>query len=200
MVSVNSEQNTQYALMTDEELFTLIRSEQNEVAFNTLYSRYSKRLYAYCLRATGSREGAQDAFQVVMNIIFEKRETFTGGSFAAWLFTIARHHVLKVGKLAKRVVSLDEHSENTGVWYKDEISADNTELHSSDFLLRERLDSALATLSEDLRSAFLLKYHHGFQHEEIADQLGISVSLAKVRVFRAKQQLRNILASVIEEY
>lgn len=183
--------------ISDEELFTKIREERSESAFNTLYKRYDKRLYAYCLRATGSHDAAKDAFQVVMSVVFEKRESFSGGNYAAWLFTIARHHVMKVSKRQQRDLTqnkpIDEEFDDVT---PESGTASN---HNQDFLLQEALDRAITQLPEDLREAFELKQYDGLQHEEIAQTLGITVSLAKVRVFRAKQQLRQTLAPFIKE-
>jgi RNA polymerase sigma-70 factor (ECF subfamily) len=183
--------------MSDEELFTKIREERSESAFNALYKRYDKRLYAYCLRATGSHDAAKDAFQAVMSVVFEKRESFTGGNYAAWLFTIARHHVMKVSKRQQRDLTQNKPIEHDGEDTLPESSSSVNEHH--DFLLQQALDRAIAQLPEDLREAFELKQYDGLQHEEIAQTLGITVSLAKVRVFRAKQLLRQLLAPFIKE-
>ena len=185
------------AAMTDEELFSEVRGHGSESAFNTLYTRYDKRLYAYCLRATASHDAAQDSFQAVMSVVFEKREQFTGGSYAAWLFTIARHHVMKVSKRQQR-----DRIQNKEI--DDEFDAltplDGGEASSErDFLLQEALDRAINQLPNDLREAFELKFYDGLQHEEIADLLKISLSLAQVRVFRAKQQLRQLLMPIFKE-
>lgn len=183
--------------ISDEELFTKIRDERSEAAFNTLYKRYDKRLYAYCLRATGSHDAAKDAFQAVMSVVFEKRESFSGGNYAAWLFTIARHHVMKVSKRQQRDLAQNKPIDEEF----DDVTPDSstTSNQNQDFLLQEALDRAIAQLPEDLREAFELKQYDGLQHEEIAQTLGITVSLAKVRVFRAKQQLRQTLAPFIKE-
>jgi RNA polymerase sigma-70 factor (ECF subfamily) len=182
-----------YTTWSDEELFAHIRERSDEAAFNVLYKRYDKRLYSYCLRAAGSHEAAQDAFQAVMSAVFEKRESFTGGSYAAWLFTIARHHVLKLGRNKHRTAPLDDTPTALERPASEETRADR------DFLLQQSLHAAIARLPDDLRESFELKYCQGFQHEEIATTLGITVSLAKVRVFRAKQQLRALLAPLFEE-
>jgi RNA polymerase sigma-70 factor, ECF subfamily len=183
--------------MTDEELFIEVRERGSESAFNTLYTRYDKRLYAYCLRATASHDAAQDAFQAVMSVVFEKREQFTGGSYAAWLFTIARHHVMKVSKRQQR-----DRIQNKEIDDEFDVltpSDDGEASSERDFLLQEALDRAISQLPSDLREAFELKFYDGLQHEEIADLLKISLSLAKVRVFRAKQQLRQLLTPIFKE-
>ncbi len=189
----NSEHVPPTPALSDEELFALIRDHNDQAAFATLYTRYDRRLYAYCLRATGNHDSAKDAFQAVMSVVFEKRESFTGGSYAAWLFTIARHHVLKLRRNAHRTTSFEEHAET--LEHSPRLAANS----EHDFLLQQSLDRAIARLPEDVREAFELKYRDGLQHEEIADTLGISVSLSKVRVFRAKQHLRTLLASLFDE-
>jgi RNA polymerase sigma-70 factor (ECF subfamily) len=195
----------QLSQWSDEELFARIRAYNDETAFTTLYKRYDRRLYAYCLRATGSHDAAQDAFQSVMSAVFENRHSFIGGNYAAWLFTIARHHVLKLGRRAGRTVSLEAPHANNEPQADGQPSSilDRTDSatseHNHDFLLQQSLSRAIDRLPDDLREAFALKYCQGFSHEELAAMLNISVSLAKVRVFRAKQQLRAMLASLFDE-
>lgn len=185
------------AAMTDEELFAEVRERASEPAFNALYTRYDKRLYAYCLRATASHDAAQDSFQAVMSIVFEKREQFTGGSYAAWLFTIARHHVMKVSKRQQRDLIQNKEIDDEFDMLASPDGDDTGSEH--DFLLQEALNRAINQLPDDLREAFELKFYDGLQHEEIADLLKISLSLAKVRVFRAKQQLRQLLMPIFKE-
>lgn len=190
-----SASHTTFTDMSDEELFKEVRERSSEAAFNALYTRYDKRLYAYCLRATGSHSAAQDAFQTVMSTVFEKREQFTDGNYAAWLFTIARHHVMKVSKRQQRdlVQNKEIDEEFDALTPSDDAHSDR------DFLLQQSLERAINQLPEDLREAFELKFYDGLQHEEIAELLKISLSLAKVRVFRAKQQLRELLTPIFKE-
>jgi RNA polymerase sigma-70 factor (ECF subfamily) len=155
------------------------------------------------LRATGSHDAAKDAFQTVMSAVFEKRASFQGGHYAAWLFTIARNHVLKVSKRQQRDVKtlspIDDGAGNEQTFLSNGNFAVRSGASEGDFLLQEALDRAIAQLPEDLREAFELKQYDGLQHEEIAQTLGISLSLAKVRVFRAKRQLQRLLAPFFEE-
>lgn len=75
--------NMTYTLLSDEELFGLVRDQADEQAFRTLFRRYDKRLYAYCLRALGTHDEAQDMFQTIALTVFDKRASFSDGSFAA---------------------------------------------------------------------------------------------------------------------
>jgi RNA polymerase sigma-70 factor (ECF subfamily) len=183
-----------YTGLTDEELFELIKSH-DESAFRVLYKRYDKRLYAYCFRVAGERKGAEDLFQMTMTAVFEKRESFLGGSFVAWLFTIARNFSIKATKQLhfnrSTIVCLDDYTE---------VIEDSTDQTDTDVLMRDALHNAVATLSDEYREALELRYYEGFSYEQISEALSISLSLAKVRVFRAKQQLQQILSPYLQEY
>ncbi len=178
-----------YELLSDEEIFSLVRTENNEKAFSALYRRYDKRIYSYCLRALGNVEDAQDVFQTVALTIYNKRESFQDGSFAAWLFTITRNTCLKAIRNRKHNTELNEEIHSF-----ESISA-----HSNDFLLKEALYKAIKTLPDEFREALELRYFDDLSYEEIAETLNISIALAKVRVFRAKKQLLNVLSPVLEE-
>jgi len=52
---------------------------------------------------------------------------------------------------------------------------------------------ALARLAPEYREAFLLKYVEDLEYEEMAQLLGAGVSALKMRVKRARDQLRIIL-------
>jgi RNA polymerase sigma-70 factor (ECF subfamily) len=178
------------AEQTDEELFALVQENGSERAFRELYRRYDKRLLSYCLRAFGSRDAAEDVFQSVMTLVFEKRAMFTGGSFAAWLFTIARNQTLNAKQKYKITTDIDDIS------FALEDEGDRT---GEDMILNEALKSAIAALPEEFRDPLELKHFDGFQYEEIATMLNISISLAKVRVFRAKKMLQQALMPYLRE-
>ena len=61
--------------------------------------------------------------------------------------------------------------------------------------LGRRLALAAEALSDDQRAAFLLSELHGFTMAEVAEALGIPENTAKTRVFRAKQHMREALAT-----
>lgn len=62
--------------------------------------------------------------------------------------------------------------------------------------LKKRLSSALASLPPLLREAFLLFQVSELSVREISQQLEITESLVKVRIFRAKQKLKELLSDL----
>lgn len=178
-----------YELLSDEDVFALVRDHNDEQAYRALYRRYDKRIYAYCLRALGSSEDARDVFQTIALTIYDKRHSFSDGSFAAWLFTITRNMCLKTLRNRKHQTEFLEELHDT----------EEPETHSQDFLLTAELRKAINQLPQEFKEALELRYFDDLSYEEIAETLEISVSLAKVRVFRAKKQITKILSPILDE-
>ncbi len=179
----------EYIQATDEELFALVQ-KHDEKAFRVLYKRYSRQIYSYCRRILGDDNVAEDAFQTVVATIYEKRDSFTGGSFSAWFYAIARNRCIKLLRKEKPKVRLD-----------DVPGIENTLSHEQqdDIILHDIISKAIAELPEDLREAFELRYLDDYQYDHIASILGISLSLAKVRVFRARKLIQKTLSPYLHE-
>ena len=79
------------------------------------------------------------------------------------------------------------------------IQPEEREQHSSDFMLKQALHQAIAKLPEEFREALEMKYFDDLPYEDIAKALGITLSLAKVRVFRAKKMIQEQLSTIISE-
>ncbi|MFY9361761.1 MAG: sigma-70 family RNA polymerase sigma factor [Dysgonamonadaceae bacterium] len=81
----------------NENEILLIRAFKNgdQKAFEKLFERYHKKLYAYLMRLLDSKEYAEEIVQESFIKIWEKREEFIEGySFDAFLFTIAKNTFL----------------------------------------------------------------------------------------------------------
>jgi RNA polymerase sigma-70 factor (ECF subfamily) len=57
----------------------------------------------------------------------------------------------------------------------------------------DRIGGALDDLPAKLRSVVVLKDVYGLSHEAIAEELGITVAAAKVRLHRGRRRLRDVL-------
>ena len=167
----------------DEELMERFKNGE-EGAFVELYSRYQKRVYAYCARMVNSHELAEDLFQETFVRISRKRARFVGGSFSAWLFAIARNLCLNAIRDTPHKVSIDDVSESL------QVQDDETEYDESLELLRE----AIEQLPTDLREPLILRVYNGFSYQEISDLTKTKLATVKVRIFRAKQRLYDLLA------
>jgi RNA polymerase sigma factor (sigma-70 family) len=180
----------QYDILSDEELFSLVQ-QNDQGAFSILYSRYSRNVYSYCLRMIGEEAVAKDIFHDVMITVFESRHSFKGGSFAKWLFTIARTRSLNAIRNRKRTEDITEMES----WR--EFS--ETEEVEEKLFINELLHKGIARLPEELREALILRHFEDYSYAEIAEMTGISLSLAKVRVFRAIKMIQKKLSPYLRE-
>lgn len=157
-------------------------------AFHILYNEYNQKIYRFCLRMLGSPELAKDAFQDTFIKVFENRMTLRGQNFSAWLFKIARNVCLNA--IRKNKYFEDVPTNSLSYSY----------VNNSDFSLNEFVQKAVLLLPVSFREALLLREYEEHTYEEIAEILGISVVLAKVRVHRARLLLKRLLEPIAKEY
>ncbi len=85
---------------TDEQLaqFCAQRGKAGEDAFLELYRRHGRPLLAF-LATRVRREALEDVHQTVWLRVWERTpDQFAGGNFRAWLFRIARNHLIDLGR------------------------------------------------------------------------------------------------------
>lgn len=156
-------------------------------AFHLLYKAYSRKIYRFCLRMLGDEELAEDAFQETFLKIYEKNDQFRGDNFQAWLFTIARNTCLNVIRSKKEFDSFDEtfHKPQPGKF--------------GDVGMKDYINEAIAKLPVSLRETLVLREYGEHSYQEIAEILDIDLSLAKVRVHRARNMLKKLLKPLVKE-
>jgi RNA polymerase sigma-70 factor (ECF subfamily) len=174
-------------------------------AFETLVARFEPRVYGLARRILQQREDAQDATQQTFISVMENLDRFRGeASFATWILRIATNHALKILRKRQRQAALPLHTAGTGDT-EDELphpefiaqwGSDPADL-ASRAEIRQLLNEALEELSEKYRVVFVLRDVQGFSTREVADMLEISESNVKVRLLRARLQLRERLTRVL---
>lgn len=175
-------------------------------AFETLTSRHERRVYSLALRMLRHEEDAEDVTQQTFLSAMENLHTFRGeASFSTWLLRIATYAALKI--IRKRdgleMVSLEQATEPAEGFDSvphPEYIADWRQSPEELVTRRETqrlLDEALARLDEKHRLVFLLRDVEGFSIKETADTLGLSEANTKVRLLRARLQLRELLTQAL---
>jgi RNA polymerase sigma-70 factor, ECF subfamily len=170
-------------------------------AFETLINRYEQRVYSLAVKMLRHEHDAEDVTQQTFLSALENLGGFRGeASFSTWLLRIATHAALKVIRKRKglETVSLEEATEpkdSDTIPHPDYIADWR---HSPEELVRKNevkqlLDEALNQLDEKHRMVFLLRDVEGMSIKETAEVLGLSEANIKVRLLRARLQLREIL-------
>ena len=160
--------NCKFSIYSDEELMFYL-SNGEELAFEELYNRYSKRLLGYFIRMLNfDKDLAEDALQDLFLKIAEAPEKFDKSrSFKTWIFSVASNSCKNYYR-HKKVVS--ESVEE--IKYMNESVNDmaflNTAGKMDAVLFRKRLDEVLNELAPEKKEAFILKYQEEKTIAEIA--------------------------------
>ena len=160
------------------------RAQNGDVdAFELIYNEHSGRVYALCLRLMGGEQtAATELMQDVFVRAWKNLGKFRGESaFSSWLHRLAVNAMLENARSDKRRIARVLPMEDTS-----QIGAFATG-DSPEF--RIDLERAIAKLPPGARTAFVLHDIEGFQHQEIAEQLGVAVGTVKAQLHRAHKLL-----------
>ena len=159
-------------------------------AFEILYERYHRRTYSLCLRMTSSQTESEDLTQEVFIQLFRKVGSFRGDSaFSTWLHRLTVNQVLM--HFRKRSVKDEKTTEEGDT---PEQIVPGTEHHDRMPVVdRIALDKAIGQLPRGYRTIFVLHDVEGYEHEEIAKMLGLSIGTSKSQLHKARRKLRDLL-------
>ena len=168
----------------------------DERAFAELYTRRKREVYTFCVRMlAGDRDLASDAFQETFIKVYEKAQSFRSGSnVMGWLYMIARNTCLNLHRAKRPNEQLDDQHML--------VSSDRSlapEFGEEQHYLRQVLEDAIALLPAEFREPFILREFDGFAYGEIAAMTGTSLATTKVRIYRAKQRLRELMRPFLQE-
>lgn len=164
----------------------------DERAWAELVAATHREVYTLCLRILRDPDDAAEATQDTFLKVFRGLQGFRGEAlFSTWLYRVASNVAITKHRSRKR-----RRSHETGV--EDESllhipsSVSVEEAAGAKVEVRE-VEKALAGLSETYRDAVMLRDVYEMSIEEIAKQLKISETAAKVRVHRGRKKLKEML-------
>lgn len=162
-------------------------------AFELLYERHHRKTYSLCLRMLGNQSDAEDLTQEVYVQLFRKIGSFRGESaFSTWLHRMTVNQVLM--HFRKRSVKSEKTSEDGEL--PEQVVVGSSNPMKMAVVDRIALAKAVAGLPPGYKKIFLLHDVHGFEHEEIARMLGLSVGTSKSQLHKARQKLRKLLGEL----
>jgi len=173
----------------------------DQAAFEQVVRAYGGRLLAVARRIVGSEEDARDVVQDAFMNAFKSLDRFEGNAkLSTWLHRIVVNAALMRLRTRKRKPEqsietmlpsfLDDghHEERFQSW--DEPIDKIMERAENRELVRKQIDA----LPEGYRTVLVLRDIEGLDTEETANVLGLSVNATKIRLHRARQALRSLLA------
>jgi len=184
----------------DQNLIDACLNGESE-AFGELVLRHQDRLYNSLFRALGSAEDARDAAQDAFVQAYQKLESFRGdASFYSWVFRIAMNAAISEKRKTRRMnASVDAAREQSGIEPEDVHPTVQPE-HSLELLEQQQMvQTALSELSEEFRTALVLKEMEGMKYDEIAEILDCPIGTVRSRIFRARSELKEKLRLLLIE-
>ena len=191
---------------SDLQLLTLARQGQWD-AFEELVARFEPRVFGIAWRILQQREDAEDATQQTFLSVMQHLDRFREeSSVATWILRIATNHALKLLRKRRGLATVpletagrDSQDDSDPLPHPDYIAqwqGDPADL-AQRAEIRQLLNEALAEVNEKHRLVFVLRDVEGYSTQETADMLGISVANVKVRLLRARLQLRERLTRTL---
>ena len=154
----------------------------NVEAFGTLVRQYQNVLVASARHLTRNAEDAEDlAQEALVDAYRNLRSLKDRGKFRAWLFGILRHKCLTYfERRGPDAVPLDNYAES---------------LPAPEAMGGAELADLLDGLPLAMREILAARYIQELSYEEIAETLGTSVNVVRVRCCRARERMREIFAA-----
>jgi RNA polymerase sigma-70 factor (ECF subfamily) len=175
---------------TDEELVRWVLTGEKS-CFEVLMRRYNRRVYRAARAILRDDSEAEDVVQDGYVRAYQHLDQFEGrASFSTWLTRIVVHEALARIKRRRRMEEIDSMDEAR----KDRVdaltSSATPEQAASAAEVHSLLESSIDALPDSYRHVFVLREVEEMDTRETAECLGISEDNVKMRLHRARAQLR----------
>ena len=170
----------------DMELIEVVRAQQPGCvhAISILLNRYQHELFKRCKYRLGNTQDAEDALQETLFRAYKAIQRFEGkSSFRTWLYTIADNQCNTLASSRKRCM-LSEH-----VGALIEIHERSTR-YREEFEDTAQVNLTLDNMSAKTKQILKMRYYMELSLEEIAHNLGVGLSAAKMRLYRAQDAFK----------
>jgi RNA polymerase sigma-70 factor (ECF subfamily) len=162
--------------------------EGDTAAYAALVSRYRDRLGRYAVRMLGNVADAEEAVQDAFVRGYRSlARCVPAEQFGPWLFAILVNRCRTLGAQRAR-------RERTVVAEEAVVRRASVEHTAANDAWRDAIAWALRQLTDEQREAFVLKYVEELSYEEMSELTGVGVSALKMRVARARDELRRLLS------
>ena len=187
-----------------EDFVCVENAAKGDVAsFEILVRKYEKFVCTTAYSVVRNYDDALDIAQEVFLKLYHNISSFKGeSSFSSWLYRIAKNSALdflrKQKNIRQNVSLVTESSDGDEVQLEIADTSEKTSPEAS-ILKKEQnelLYSALDKLSDEHKEIIVLRDIEGYAYEEITDILQIEQGTVKSRLFRARENLRKILAEI----
>ena len=185
---------------TDQQLVDQVMAG-NKNAFNLLVMRYQHRVAALIARFVQDPQEVEDVAQEAFLKAYRALPLFRGDSaFYTWLYRIAvntakNYLVARSRRPPAQDLEIDEVEPTETGSVLREIESPEGSLSISE--LKAAIESALDSLPEELKTAFILREFSGLSYEDIAEVMDCPVGTVRSRIFRAREAIDSKIGELV---
>ena len=153
-------------------------------AFESLYNRFSNRIFNYLLKLLGNWDLAEDILEETFIKLYESNLE-ERGKLKNWLFRVATN--LSYKALRKK--------NNEITHYEPLVMKEKTN-PGEDVMRRIQVQKALMKVSETQRIVIVLKFYQGMKYKEISEILGCPLGTVKTRMHEGLKKMQKLLKKI----
>jgi len=182
---------------TDHEDLEWVRAtlRGNSTAYDRLYTKHRRRVYGIVYRVVRNREDALEGVQEVFTKVYRALPTYKEEfRFVAWLNRISMNHAIDVYR--RRRTRREQMYDQEFTFSRSNRPIErftSSEAEIDRRQVAQRIEAALATLSETQRQVFTLFSYEDLSYAEIAELLDVPVGTVMSRLFYARRKLQDSL-------
>jgi RNA polymerase sigma factor (sigma-70 family) len=163
-------------------------------AYSHIVDRHKDNVFNLAFRICGNREEAEEVAQDSFLKAYRSLNGFRMKSrFSTWLYRIVYNTSISYLRSKKRgMISIDEYPATV----KDFIAPGTPEEEAESIYRESLVNFALQKMSDDERALVTLYYYDELSSDEISEIMNISKSNIKVRLFRARKRISEIIEKI----
>ena len=182
-----SQKQIKYPNTPEQSQWLALVQDGDAQAFDHIFEKYRQPVFNLCYYRLQNTDEANEAVQETFLRAYLKLDSYDHSrSFSTWLFSIASNYCVDL--LRSRQVKNNAQNK-MNLWYGSEVNNLTPEHLVIKAETSSEVQTHLNTLSPDYCIVLVLKYWYNISYQEIANQLGTTVSAIKSKLFRAKKSM-----------
>ena len=151
-----------------------------------IYTQYRDKVFGYVKNHVNSIEDAEDLTSEIFIKIYSKLDSYdeSKASLSTWIYSMTSNKVIDFYRTNHVHSEIPED-------LSDEKSTIEEDVLNKETL--EQLAKALESLPEELTDIIVLRYYKGLTLQEVAEKMGLSYGVTKLRHREALGKLREML-------
>jgi RNA polymerase sigma-70 factor (ECF subfamily) len=176
--------------LTDIQLIDQYRLKGDKELVGVLFKRYTRFVFAVCIKYLRSRDESEDAVMGIFEKLFEDLKKHAVTNFKSWLYSVAKNYCLHELRNSKsKIINQHEVVNFSTPFMESSINL----YHDNDSVLEQQieyLEKELGNLSEEQRICIELFYLKDKSYQEVASITGYTLKQVKSYIQNGKRNLK----------